>query len=220
MPDFQDVDGPDDRPLLQELLHRSLGISGKQRAEGPKSEDADYRGVIDVARQQRGGRVSRARVPDLERRARIEGESPSCTGEEVPRSGFGSGGLQELVVCRVGVGTPAVQDGRDAKPFQHRGKTADMILVGMGEDDHVDRPMPPGQLCAELTQRLVGVRAGIDQHRPAFGRQDQDAVSLADVEHEQVQAAVRQARERGHRQDPDHRHQRAPWSAETAQQRA
>ena len=64
--------GPGQRPRFQEVLHGSLGVAGQQRAEHPEAEDADHRGVVDVARQQRGRSVPGVRVPDLERRPGVE----------------------------------------------------------------------------------------------------------------------------------------------------
>ena len=75
-----------------------------------------------------------------------------------------------------------------------------MVLVRVGQDEHVDRTSPPGHVCAELPQRPVGVRASVYQHAATGRRHNQDAVALSDVHDDQMQAPIRQCRDRRHSQ--------------------
>ena len=71
-----------------------------------------------------------------------------------------------------------------------------MVLVWVGHDHHVDGSLPEGQCLAQAAHRQVRVGTAVHQERGAVGRVYQDGVALADIEHQQVQPAVRLAGQR------------------------
>ena len=57
-----------------------------------------------------------------------------------------------------------------------------MILVGMGQDDDVDPPVPRRNPPIELDEEPVRIRPAIDEHSPAAVPLDEDRISLPDIE--------------------------------------
>ena len=78
-----------------------------------------------------------------------------------------------------------------------------MVLVGMGQDDEVDPPVPRRHVGVEGDEEAVGVRAAVDEHPRATIAVDEDRIALADVEDGDPQPAVGPGRG-----DRDHRHER------------
>jgi hypothetical protein len=164
---LEHVDRPQHGAGLEELLDRLLSVSGEQRAEAAEAQQADDRGVVDVIRGEGRLGVSRAGVPDLEDGSRVEVQSLTGAGEDVPRSRFDSRQSQEALVARVRVRTAAIKDRSHAKPAKDIRQATHVVLVGMRQDHDVDRALPPRKRRAELPERPVGVRARVDQHGPA-----------------------------------------------------
>ena len=78
---------------------------------------------------------------------------------------------------------PGLEDAADAVSLEEQGKTRDVILVRMGQDEDVDPPVPRRDALVELDEQPVGIRAAVDQHPAAAGTLDEDRIALADVEH-------------------------------------
>ena len=80
-----------------------------------------------------------------------------------------------------------------------------MILVRVGDDDEVDPAVPRRDPRVEGHEEPVGVRAAVDEQPPAPRRLDKDRVALADVESDDVEAAVGSRRRR---HDPERDNER------------
>ena len=205
MADLQDIDWTQQRSRREQILHRRLRVPGQQRAEPPDGEQPYHRGVVDVGARKRSGGIGGVRVPDLEGAARVQAEALSCASKPIRSPAFREGQLQEPVIGRVRIRLARIEDRRDPEPAKDLGESADVILVWMGEDHHVDGATPPREGGPELTQRLVGIRARIDEHAAPGRRHHQDAIALADVEEDEVQSPVRECPQRGYSQDRGHR---------------
>ncbi len=66
-----------------------------------------------------------------------------------------------------------------------------MILVRMRHDNDVDPAVPRRDSPVEGDQQPVRVRAAVDEQAPASGRLHEDGIALADVEGDDVEAAIR-----------------------------
>ncbi len=75
-----------------------------------------------------------------------------------------------------------------------------MVLVGMGQDEEVDPPVPRREPRVERDEQAVRVRAAVDQETTAATALDQDRVTLADVEDGHPDPPIRPIR----RRDEDH----------------
>ena len=78
-----------------------------------------------------------------------------------------------------------------------------MILVRVGENHEVDPAVPRRDSRVERDEETIGVGPAVDQQAPAFRCLDEDGITLADVEHDHVDATVRTRRRGKHR--PAHR---------------
>jgi len=72
-----------------------------------------------------------------------------------------------------------------------------VVLVRVRQDEHVDRAPPPRHRRTELSERLIGIRTGVDEHAMAGRRDNQDPVALSNVHDNQMQAPIRQGRNGG-----------------------
>ena len=86
-------------------------------------------------------------------------------------------------------------------PLQHPHQARDVILVGMGQHDDVDPPVPGRDALVQGHQEAVRVRPAIDQHARTAPALDQDRVALPHVEHHEPRRAPGDIghRERGQR---------------------
>ena len=218
MPNLQDIDGADQRPLSHELFNGRFCVSGEQRRESSDPQQSDNGGVVDVGTEERARRIGGVRVPDLERRALVEVDALARARQAVRRPWLGPRQLQEPIVGRVLIGPSRIKDGRHSEPSQDLRKAADMVLVRVGQHNDVDRPPPPRHLRAELTQCLIGIGTGVDEHAATSRRHDQDAVALSHVHDGQMEATVRQRGDRYRSQRGGEYHKQAPRPGERAQE--
>ena len=65
-----------------------------------------------------------------------------------------------------------------------------MVGVGMGQQQHVQTPIPEGHDGAQFAEERLRTRPAVDQHLAPRGRLDQDAVTLANVQKVNVQQAI------------------------------
>lgn len=71
------------------------------------------------------------------------------------------------------------------------GETGDVILVGVGEHEQVDPPVPWRQTLLERDEESVRVRATVDEQASAPAALDEDRITLPDVEDGDPGDAVR-----------------------------
>jgi hypothetical protein len=222
VPHLQDVDRREQAALQQPTLDRGLGVTGQQRAERAEAQHADHRGIVDVVVGERPGGIGRGGIEEGEARRVPQRVALAGTGGHEAPAWFGSGERHESVVGRIIEVATGVEDEPDLEATQHLHQAGDVILVRVGQQHDVDAAAIERQKLAQPAQDEVGIRATVDQQRSAVAALDQDGVSLPHVEHDEVQAAVRQRGERDdeqhyERQDRQGRHAEEP--TEEARQR-
>jgi hypothetical protein len=84
-----------------------------------------------------------------------------------------------------------VEDGPDPESRQDLDQPGDVILVRMAQHEQVDAAREEREIGAQPAEGELGVRTTIDEHGGAVRRLDQDRVTLTDVQHGDVQEAVR-----------------------------
>ncbi len=190
-------------PLQEHRVDLFLDVSGEEEplaAERPKQDD---RHVVD-----RGAVVGR-----------LDGHSSpirpqDAEGDAVQReavAGCQSAGLRPERL-KLGLPCPVAWPRSDharlhdpAHPISHEEERqpADVILMGVGQDHEIEAAVPRRNVGIELNQQPVRVRPSVHEHPPAAVALDQDRVPLPDVQHCQVDGAVRAVRD-----DEDHRRDR------------
>lgn len=89
-----------------------------------------------------------------------------------------------------------MQNDADSVALQHIDQPSDVVLVGMRQEQDVDASREVRPRGPQAAKRELRVNAAVHQDRAAHGGLDQDRVALPDVERGEMQAAVRQLRER------------------------
>ena len=96
-------------------------------------------------------------------------------------------------------------------PLEDPGEARDVVLVGMGEDDDVEAPVPRRDPLVERDEDPVRVGAAVDEHPGAGPGLEQDRVALPDVQHgDPGGASGRIADGRAAERDDDRARRRAP----------
>ena len=190
MADFQHVHRTDQAPFQQQRLNRGLRVAGQQRAKRPALQQHHERAVIDVPIQQRRLGVALIGIQNTQVRFTAEPDDVSGPCLSEVRGRFGPRQRYEARIGRVVVVATWLEYRADRKALERWHQAGDMVLVRMGEHQHVQPPLPEGQLLAQPPHGEVRVRAAVDQCSPARRRDDEDRVALADVEHDQVQPAI------------------------------
>jgi hypothetical protein len=80
-----------------------------------------------------------------------------------------------------------------------------VILVRVGEDHQVDPTIPGRNVRIELDEQPIRVGPAVHQQAAAAVALDQDRVALPDIEHGQMDAAVRSVRDK---EDEGHKRRR------------
>jgi hypothetical protein len=113
--------------------------------------------------------------------------------------------------------SPAVHEEAHLVSAQDLAQPSQVVLVRVGEDHDLDLPLVKRQGLADAPQGQVRIHAGVDQGRAPIRRLDQDRVALADIEHGQVQPAIRPGQDGGHAEDQHQAGRRASGSADPGQ---
>jgi hypothetical protein len=77
-----------------------------------------------------------------------------------------------------------------AVALQHRGQAGNMIVVGVGQDDRVQAPVPGRDVAVQFGDERGAVGAAVHQDPTAAIALDQDRVALPHVQHDDMDAAV------------------------------
>ena len=112
------------------------------------------------------------------------------------------------------VDVPSNPELANAEIPQHRGQSAEMIFVAMGERDDINAFQAPtpkigrDHVFANVDAGAVAVNvraarqsAAVHQHRPAVGKSHENGIALPDIENGNLEAAARQAGRKGMRGD-------------------
>jgi hypothetical protein len=91
---------------------------------------------------------------------------------------------------------PRLVDRPDRVAREHHRQARDVVLMRMCQDHDVDAPVPRREPLVERLEQAVRIGAAVDHHPAAPVALDQDRVALADIEHRDVDGAVRLVRDR------------------------
>ena len=101
-----------------------------------------------------------------------------------PGHAFAIGGI----IVRAAIVQPSI----DLIAIQNLHQAGDVVGIGVGHDQQVERAVPEGHLLAQGRGQVAGAGAAVDQDLLPAGRGDEHRVALAHVEKGDVQLAVRQ----------------------------
>jgi hypothetical protein len=127
-------------------------------------------------------------------------------------------GRGQYVVMRIAVErSPAVHEQAHLVSAQDLAQPSQVVLVRVGQDHDLHSPLVERQSLADPPQGQFRIHPGVDQGGAPIRRLDQDRVALADVEHGQVQPAIRPGQDGGHGEDQHQAGRRASGSADPGQ---
>ena len=170
-------------------VHVILGVAGEEEPAAVRLAKEDDRGVVDPAAGGRG--LRRHGVPRPEHHHADLVEAEACAGSEGrARRTVAQRGVPGLPARALPV-HPGLEHAPDPISLQHADQARDMVLVGMGQDDEVDAPVPGWDPGVELREQPVGIGAAVDQHSPARCALDEHRVALAHVEHHEAGGTAR-----------------------------
>jgi hypothetical protein len=192
--DLEHVHRRQQSALGQQLFDRDVRVPGEQRPEPVEAEQANDRSVVDVALRQWSRHVGRRGIDEREGRRPVESQPRSGSGQLEPAARLVAGQLQEARIGRVGVVAAGVKHHANLVAFEGGHQAGHVVLVRVGEDHHVDVAPPPREPLAETAKQEILIGSAIDQHRRARRGGHQDCVTLPDVQHDEVQPAIGQAR--------------------------
>ncbi|MEX1278308.1 MAG: hypothetical protein WEI16_04575, partial [Chloroflexota bacterium] len=210
--DLQHVDRAQQPPLGKQRLDGRLRVPSEQSAETAIAQEANDGCVVDVAIRHWAGDVVGRRKEDLELRPASERDDLAGASRRHAGARLVLGGGQHLLVRLSVRRSPAVHDQAHLVPAQDLAQSSQVVLVRVGQDHDLDSPLVERQSLADPPHGQVRIHAGVDQGGAPIRRLDQDRVALADVEHGQVQPAIRPGQDGGHGEDQHQAGRRASGS--------
>jgi len=185
MGDLQDVDARQ-ATADERRVEVVLGVAGQQEPTPGDLAEQDDRRVVDRPTGLRDGRRDGRRVgPQRTQTDVVDGQL--VAGSEPRRRAAGRAeGLPEGRVARTATRRPGLEHVPDAVALEDERQSRDVVLVGVGEDDRVEAPVPGRDPRVELDEEAVGIGPTVDEQPAAARPLEEDRVALADVEHRQV----------------------------------
>ena len=179
-----------DKPRVDLLLD----VPGEQETARPEADVEDERHVVDARARiwWFSGHAVAGRPAHIDRRA-VEREVVArrqAPADPPQRSQCGAVGG----VSGAGTAHPGLGDGIDPIARQEQRQAGCMVLVGMGEHDQVDAPVPRRQAGIEQGQQPVGIGARVHQEPRAAVALQEDRITLPDIEDGESEATVRPGR--------------------------
>jgi hypothetical protein len=170
-------------------VHVILGVAGEEEPAAVRLAQEDDGGVVDPAAG--GRRLDRHEVvrPEDVHGDLVEAEA-RAGGQRRTRRTVAQRGVPGLPAGALPV-HPWLEHASDAVARQHADQPRDMVLVGMGEHDEVDAPVPGRDPRVELHEQPIGIGAAVHQHAASGCALDEDRVALANVEHDEAGGAAR-----------------------------
>jgi hypothetical protein len=193
-------------PAEQDRVDPLLDVAHQQEYPPSNIELEHDRDVVDAGAivGRSGGNASAIWPQDAERtgvdaEAVARGEMAAWLARLVEQPGEGD-------VAGTGSGHPRLEEVADAVTAEEADEPGRVVLVGVGEDDHVDAPVPGRE--ARIEQRPQAIRVGpaVDEHPTARGPLDEDRVALPDVEDRDPRPAVGSRRRDAAEREPERRH--------------
>lgn len=193
----------------QDRIDRLLDVTGEQEPAAGDLAEQDDRHVVDA--RSRVGRLLRYAAGRRPQDAQVDlvDPKPVARGEQASVRRVGTCQLcGERGEPRSRPTHAGLENAPDLVPVEQERDTGDVILVRMGDHDHVESPIPRRQAGVERAEQPVRVRPAVDEQPAAAAALDEDRVSLADVEDRDARRGRRgpDRRDRGHRhREPEQR---------------
>lgn len=196
MGDLENVDSPQ-AALDEERVEILLEISRQEEALASDRAHQHDRGVVDDGALVDGHLGNGAPIgPQHVDRESVEPQP--IAGRKLGR--IDPDPLQPSpprTISRAGSDRARLEDPLDAVTTGESREPRDVVLVGMGQDDEIDPPIPRWQPLIEPDAQPIGIRAAVHE-QPAPARPgDQDRIALPHVEDFDRQRPVRQPGEHG-----------------------
>ncbi len=184
----------------EERIDVVLDIARQQDPAPVDLAEQDDRDVVDRAtavgrlgRDASGVRPEHVEVEVVDRESIAGDEEPSWRRPDlgklrIPRP-----------VARARAAHARFEDPPDPVAIQQQRQPGDVVLVGMGEHEDVDPPVPRRETLVELDDQPVRIGSSVDEHPSASSAFDEDRITLPDVEDGDGRRSVRAV---GHR-EPD-----------------
>jgi hypothetical protein len=198
---FEQVD-PREAAGHEDRIDPLLDVAREEEPLGAERAEQDDRDVVDAGPGvRRLGRHRRAVGPEHLEADVVEGEP--IAGRESPAR-LVPGGERRLERCVSGTGTghSGLDDACHSIAIDDEREAAHVILVRVGHDDEIDPAIPRRNPFVEGDEQPVRVRAAVHEQAPTRGRLHEDRITLAHVERDDVETAVR-PRDRRHRGERD-----------------
>jgi hypothetical protein len=188
----------------EDRIDSVLRVPGEQEPLSAERAEQHDRDVVDAGpRVGRGARHGDPVRPEDVERDVVEGEPIAGRQDVAVQAPPGQGGL-ERGIAGTGAGHSRVHEPPDPVTLDQQRETGDVVFVRVREHDEVDPAVPWRDPRVEGHEEPIRVRSAVHE-QPATPRGlDKDRVALADVERDDVEAAVRAGRRRhGHRGDSE-----------------
>ena len=160
-----------------------LDIAHQQEPAGPDVTEEDDRHVVDarpaIRRRRRHLTADRPQDPQVDV---VHGEAVAGGDREPDRRGRCGELSQPGGVAGAGAAHPGFEDAGDVIALEKQGKTGDMILVRVRQDQRVDASIPWRDAAVERDEQAIGIGPAVDQQPTAARALDEDRVALSDVE--------------------------------------
>ncbi len=167
-----------------------LDVTREQEAALPEPQIEDERGIVDGASTARRALRQRpCRWPEDMDGGAVKPDLVALREDcrVVPAT-------LQLTAIRGIAGTvavhPVLRDSGDGIPLEQQRQTSHVILVRVGQDDQIETPVPRRKARVERGQKLVRIRASVDQQPPAARPLEQQRIALADIQDRDPEASV------------------------------
>ena len=172
-----------------------LRVAHEQEPASPDRELEHDGQVIDaLAVLRRGGRHAPGVRPQHPEVPVVDGE-PVAAGQPPARLVVPVEQAGEGDVAGTRTRHPGLEEAPDAVSADQSDQPSRVILVGMGEHDHVEAPVPGGQPGVQENAQAVGIRPAVDQDPASRRALDEDRVALSDVEEGDPRPAIGTSRD-------------------------
>jgi hypothetical protein len=176
----------------EQRIHVVLDVAGEQEAAACELAQEDDRAVVDPAvvgglhkARRRGVGVG----PQDAKRGPVEADAVPG-GKPPGLQAMGVEGLLPGLVGRAGERQARLEDTVHAVAVERLHQAGDMIVVGVGQDDGVQAPIPGRDVAVQGGHERRPVWPAVHQDAPAAIALDEDGIALPYVEDDDVDAAV------------------------------
>jgi hypothetical protein len=182
MGDLQEVE-PRQSPGQQAWIDVLLDVAGQQEAALTDRPQKHDRHVVDA--RPGVGRLGRDLAADRPEDTQTDLVDRQPVAGRDREMGWRADLAETIEPC--GVARPRAAHTRfehppDAVAREQQREPSNVVLVGMGQDDHVDPAIPRRDAPVELDEQPIRVRSAVDQQSTAARALDEDRIALADVE--------------------------------------